>query len=93
MTDLGNRATALRLQCRPCEWRPPEDMSMEGVLLHVQVEHDTDEVLLDLVPVCTCGATMTTTRTHRPGPGTVKDSLTCAACGNTGWVRRKDTTT
>ena len=87
MTDLGNRNASMRLQCKPCGWVPPDDMVMEGVLLHFQVEHDTDEVTLDLVPVCTCGEAMTLTDS-RPAFGQVKDYFRCGVCGNTGYVRR-----
>ena len=87
MADIGNRNTSMRLQCETCGWSPPEDATMEAVLLHMQVEHDTDEVKLALVAACTCGAAMTHTRT-RPTGGGFKDYMTCAACGNTGYVRR-----
>ena len=87
MTDIGNRNASMRLQCQRCGWPPPEDATMEAVLLHMQVEHDTDEVKLDLVAVCTCGAAMTHTET-RPAGGGFKDYMSCPACGNTGHVKR-----
>lgn len=90
MADLGNRNASLRLQCQPCGWVPPEGMQMEGVLLHFQVDHDTDDVKLDLVPVCTCGEAMTITDT-RPTGGGMKDYLSCGVCGNTGHLRRETT--
>ena len=88
MADLGNRNTSMRLQCQPCGWVPPEDMTMEGAQLHFQVEHDTDEVKFELVAVCTCGAAMKHTET-RPMGGGFKDYMTCEACGNTGHITRK----
>ena len=91
MTDLGNLHASMRLQCQRCGWPPPEDATMEAVLLHMQVDHDTDDVKLNLAAVCSCGATMTHTQTRSTGGG-FKDYMKCAACGNTGHlVRREDT--
>jgi hypothetical protein len=88
MSDLGNRNASMRLQCNTCGWPLPDGMTMEGGLLHMQVEHDTDEVKLDLVAVCTCGEAMTYTDS-RPTGGGIKDCFRCGVCGNTGHVRRK----
>jgi DNA-directed RNA polymerase subunit RPC12/RpoP len=88
MSDIGNRSASMRLQCQRCGWPPPEGATMDAVLLHVQVEHDTDDVKLDLVAVCTCGAAMEHTGT-RPTGGGVKDYVRCPACGNTGFVKRE----
>jgi hypothetical protein len=85
--DLGNLNRSMRLQCKTCGWRPPEDAIMEAVQLHFQVEHDTDAVTLDLVPVCSCGSAMTHVRTAPTGGG-FKDHMTCDACGSTGFVKR-----
>lgn len=87
MADLGNLNRSMRLQCKPCGWRPPDDATMEAVQLHFQVEHDTDAVTLDLVAVCACGAAMTHVRSAPTGGG-VKDHMACGACGNTGFVKR-----
>jgi hypothetical protein len=88
-TNLGNIGSeSLRFQCKPpCRWRPPDDMIMEAAQLHFQVEHDTDKVTFDLVPVCPCGATMELTRTAPTGGG-FKDHFECKACGNTGFIKR-----
>ena len=88
VADLGNRNASMRLQCQPCGWVPPDDMQMEGVLLHFQVDHDTDDVRLDLVGVCSCGEAMTVTES-RPTGGGVKDYLSCGVCGNAGHLRRE----
>ena len=90
MTDLGNRVASMRLQCKLCPWVPSETATMEAVQLHVQVEHDTDEVALDLVAVCSCGAAMTLT-VSKPTGGGFKDYFACGACGNTGYIIRRDT--
>jgi hypothetical protein len=86
-TDLGNLNRSLRLQCKSCEWRPPEDMTMGAAQLHFQVDHDTDQVAFDLVPVCACGASMAHVRSAPTGGG-VKDYVECRACGNTGFIKR-----
>ncbi len=85
--DIGNRNAHMRLQCQPCGWVPPDKMQMEGVLLHFQVDHDTDQVHLELVAVCTCGEAMTHTES-RPTGGGFKDYMRCGVCGNTGHVSR-----
>jgi hypothetical protein len=87
VSDLGNLNDSLRLQCKECSWRPPDGASMEAVQLHCQVEHDTDKVALNLVPVCSCGASMEHTAT-KPTGGGFKDYVKCGACGNTGFVKR-----
>lgn len=85
--DLGNLNKSLQLHCKDCGWRPPEDATMEAVQLHCQVEHDTDEVTLDLLAVCSCGAAMGHVRTAPTGGG-FKDYVKCGACGNTGFLKR-----
>jgi hypothetical protein len=87
VADLGNLNRSLRFQCKHCQWRPPEDMTMGAVQLHFQVDHDTDQVAFDLVPVCACGAAMTHVRTAPTGGG-FKDHVECRPCGNTGFVKR-----
>lgn len=88
MADLGNLNRTLRLQCSGCGWVPPAGMRMDHARLHFQVEHDTDQVTLTLVPVCSCGAAMAISHS-RPTGGGFKDYASCAACGNTGFVKRE----
>jgi hypothetical protein len=92
VTHLGNRASSLRLQCKACGWPPPADMTVRDAQLHFQVEHDTDQVTMDLVPVCSCGAVMDITRTERTAWNQVRDMLKCAPCGNTGYLLREEVT-
>jgi hypothetical protein len=88
VADLGSRNDSMRLQCHRCGWPLPDDMKIEAALLHMQVEHDTDEVKLELVAVCSCGEAMTVTESQPTGGG-VKDYLSCGVCGNTGHLRRE----
>ena len=88
MADLGNRTKSMRLQCKQCGWVPPEDMTARDAQLHFQMDHDTDEMKLDLVAACTCGEAMAFT-VSRPTGGGIKDYLECGVCGNTGFVRRE----
>lgn len=85
MADLGKLNKSLRLKCKRCEYLPPETATVEAVQLHCQVEHDTDEVELDMVALCACGAVM-----EHTGSGHFKDYFKCAACGNTGHVKRDE---
>lgn len=87
MADLGNLNDSLRLKCKHCEYLPPDAAKMEAVQLHCQVEHDTDKVELDLLPLCTCGAAMEHTFS-KPMRGGTWDHFRCAACGNTGHCSR-----
>lgn len=87
MPDLGNVTRSIRFQCQFCPWRPPDVMRLDAARLHFQVDHDTDEVQFELVPVCSCGAAMIGTETKRTGGG-FKDYVECRACGNTGFVKR-----
>lgn len=84
MPEIGPQ---LVLECKECGHRPPPDSVQEALLLHFQVEHDTDKIHLNLSAVCTCGTTMTFTGSSPTGGG-FKDHYHCPACGNTGWVKR-----
>lgn len=76
------------LQCKHCDCRWPPDAVVEAVLLHFQVEHDTDDVTLDLRAICECGAAMTLTDTVSLGIDKVRDNFTCSACGKRGALKR-----
>lgn len=78
----------LVLQCKHCDYRPPEDAVMEAFQLHCQVEHDTDKLEMDLVVVCTCGSTMKLVRTRETATGFV-DRFECEHDGNRTSVRRR----
>lgn len=89
MSNLGNLYKRLRLQCKPCGWVPPEGMPMEGVQMHFQVDHDTSDVTLDLLPACPCGEAMEHTESAGSGKQ-ITDFFRCGVDGNTGYVNRKD---
>ena len=89
MTDLGNLNSRLRLECRFCQWVPPEGMQMAIVQAHFDMDHDTGVVHLNLVPACTCGASMEHTES-RPTGGGSKDYFRCSADGSTGFVVSQD---
>ncbi|HEV2451643.1 MAG TPA: hypothetical protein VGS62_06935 [Streptosporangiaceae bacterium] len=87
--NLGNINKRLRLQCHVCGWVPPEDAAVGAVQLHFQVDHDTSDCKLDLVPACRCGEAMTHTGSSAHGKD-VTDYFKCGVCGNTGYVTRKE---
>jgi hypothetical protein len=87
--NLGSLHKRLRLQCKPCGWVAPESITMEAVQLHFQVDHDTSDVTLDLVPACRCGEAMTHAESVTVR-GEITDFFRCGVCGNTGYVNRKD---
>lgn len=76
------------LECKHCKHRWPGDATAEAMLLHFQVDHDTDDVEVDLVVVCTCAATMTFVEARPTGGGT-REHYTCPACGNDAVVGRR----
>jgi hypothetical protein len=88
--NIGNRASAMRLQCKRCGWPPPESMSMLDARLHFQVDHDTDKIEFELAAMCTCNEAMVVTHSRASGGG-VKDFLTCGVCGSTGFLHRRAT--
>lgn len=71
---------AFKLACQACGERWPDDTEMEAVQLHMQVEHDTDKVELDLIAVCRCNAAMALTRSRALASGRVQDYFDCPAC-------------
>lgn len=84
MTDL-DVPEGMALTCRTCGWRPGGDLPMGLVAAHFRTEHDTDEVLLDLVVLCyRCDRPMTYERS-RAG----RDIFACDPCQRTRSVRRQ----
>ena len=82
-----NIEPSLRLQCRHCGWRLDNDVQMEAVKLHFEVEHESNDVQRDLVSVCTCLAKMDGNgiESHR----TYQVHLfVCPSCGNRTKVRQ-----
>lgn len=65
----------------------PDDATVEAYQLHMQVDHDTDDVNLTLTVVCTCGAAMGLLRTRENQTGFV-DRFACPHDGNRTTVRR-----
>lgn len=86
--NLGNVNNSMRLQCQTCGWPPPEDAKMEAVQLHFQVDHDTNDVKLDLVAACKCGEAMTLVQSHTH-KGITTNFYCCGVDGNTGYTTRK----
>lgn len=70
----------MMLACKYDGDRWPDDTQMEAVLLHFQVEHDTDRVELDLIVVCACNTAMRLTRTETTVTGYV-DHFECPSDG------------
>lgn len=87
--DLGNLYERLRLECIHCGWPAPDDMQLAVVQAHMDMDHDTAEVALSLVPACTCGTTMAHTHSSS-ADGVKKDYFRCPADGSTGFVLRDD---
>lgn len=59
-------------------------------MLHCGVEHDTDDLQMNLIAVCTCGDEMTPMGSTPAGDLVhVRDSFLCGACGSMGTLLRK----
>jgi hypothetical protein len=82
----------LMLACSKCPERFANDTEMEAVRLHYNVEHDTDEIEINLIVVCSCGTTMDPTRTEPVGDGTVLDHFACPSCKGTTAIGRRPKT-
>jgi len=64
------------LACRACGWRPAEDLPIGMIQAHMQTEHGTDEVVLDLAVICPrCDTAMNLEAERRD-----KDFFRCDSC-------------
>ncbi len=88
---MAEIAPILRLRCKHCGYDMPDDATVEAYQLHMQFEHDTDEVELDLAVICTCGASMRLIRTRETAYGKFADRFGCDHDGNRTTVRRGST--
>jgi hypothetical protein len=84
---MADIAAVLRLRCKHCGYDMPDDATVEAYQLHMQFEHDTDEVELDLAVICTCGSSMKFLRTRETATG-FADRFECEFDGNRTTVRR-----
>lgn len=74
----------MALACRTCGWRPAEDLPIGLIQAHMQAEHGTDEVVLDLVVICPQGGnTMAFERTEGD-----RDIFVCLKCHRVRKIRR-----
>ena len=74
------------LACRTCGWRPAEDLPVGMIQAHMQTEHDTDEVVLDLLVICPrCDKAMTFSHSERR-----KDIFACDPCHRIRSIRRTE---
>lgn len=80
--DASNREPTARfmLACKHCGERWPDNTVMEAVKLHFEVEHDTDQLVLDLIVVCSCNTTMNLIRTDTTKTG-FRDHFKCPSDG------------
>lgn len=76
------------LACQTCHERFPMKAPMEAVKLHFEVEHDTDDIRLDLVVVCSCGANMTLTRREPRRGGGEMHHFDCPSCKRSRAIRQ-----
>jgi hypothetical protein len=78
----------LVLECATCHHRPAPDSVLEALSLHFLVEHDTEDVNLNLIAVCTCGAAMDFIEA-KPTGGGFFDWYRCTFDGNQGRIKRE----
>lgn len=79
----------MALACHECGHRPDPESVMESFQLHYQVEHDSDELHMDLIAVCDCGATMRHVE-NRPTGGGWWVYYHCEACGTDGRIKQNE---
>lgn len=86
---MSGSLVRMALQCGTCDHRWPDTAVVEAMLLHFQVEHDTDDVRVDLRAICRCGAAMRFTHVEHERPHRERDHFRCDACGSRGAIRRR----
>ena len=77
---MSNQAD-LVLCCGICRWRPPNDMEMNLVEAHFDMEpdHDPDDIRLELVAIC-CDLEMAFDRTETRQSGGTRHHYSCGKC-------------
>ena len=84
----GRQPDLLVLVCaiETCRWRPPNDLVMDLVQAHFDLEddHDPNNIRLDLVAWCYhCNTEMVLFRSQDLGQGTYRHYYLCRACRRT----------
>jgi hypothetical protein len=93
VAELGNLYQRMILECKKCHWRFEDDTVMEAILLHFQVDHDSSNIELALVPQCRCGTTMElvgNTKFSNASGDHIRSTWMCPACKSTGWLVQTD---
>ncbi len=78
----------MELQCKYCHVLLDHSTTLEAYQLHFQVEHDQDEVELNMVGICECGMVMEFVKTSQIGNTGGEADLFQCVCGKHGWVLR-----
>ncbi len=76
----------LVLACQICRWRPPNDLEMNLVAAHFDMEpdHDPEDIKLELVMICDrCDLEMPLERTAPRSDGRTSCYHTCGRCHRT----------
>lgn len=79
-------SAGLVLVCRICRWRPPDDLEMEIVRAHFDLEpdHDPEDIKLELVMICDrCGLEMLLERAEPLRDGGERHHFGCPSCRRT----------
>lgn len=86
---MSGSIASMALQCKHCHDQWPDDTVVEALLLHFQIEHDTDKVEMNLVAVCRCSLVMefTDSTPIANKPGMIADHFKCS-CGREGYLKR-----
>lgn len=76
-------AANLVLVCKICRWRPPNDLEMNLVQAHFDIEpdHDPEDLWMELVALCPrCDLEMPIDRSEARHDGTTVHHYTCNGC-------------
>lgn len=86
-------SSGLVLACKVCRWRPPNDLEMNLVRMHFDLEpdHDPENVTLELVCVCArCDLEMPLESRTASASGRVRDTFACSRCHRTKTISRRE---
>lgn len=78
----------LMMECKLCDYRPPETSTMGEFEMHFRLEHEGADVAMRLSAVCPDHATTMEHIESKPTGGGFKDWFRCPTADCTGFIKR-----
>lgn len=82
------REPLMRLCCQHCRWRPPLDITQGVMAAHFETEHDTEDIRLELIAICTRDDSELSLTHTEPGPVYDTHTYDCLQCFRTYGIRQ-----